>query len=146
FRVEGEGRTWENDAAVRFARLARLAPSESSMLDRFCPRVGVACAAAALVAAATARAADRSIDFNRQIRPILSDNCFACHGPDEKQRKAKLRLDTKGAALAELRDGGFAIVPGRSAESDLIARIGNDDPSTRMPPPKTGKRLTPVQI
>src|SRR5437016_9227671 len=87
-----------------------------------------------------------AIDFNRQIRPILSENCFACHGPDEKQRKAKLRLDTKGAALAELRDDGFAIVPGKSAESDLVARIGSDDPSTRMPPPKTGKRLTPAQI
>src|SRR6266513_6379255 len=86
------------------------------------------------------------VDFSRQILPLLSDNCFACHGPDEKQRKAKLRLDTKEAAFRELRDGGFAIAPGKSADSQLVARICSDDPSVRMPPPKTGKRLTPAQI
>src|SRR2546430_2469986 len=90
--------------------------------------------------------AEIQVDFNRQILPLLSDNCFACHGPDEKQRKAKLRLDTKEGAFKELRDGGFAIAPGKSAGSQLIARICSDDPSVRMPPPKAGQRLTPAQI
>ncbi|MCI0456630.1 MAG: PSD1 and planctomycete cytochrome C domain-containing protein [Gemmataceae bacterium] len=87
-----------------------------------------------------------AIDFSRQIRPILSDNCFRCHGPDEKERKAKLRLDIKEGAFKELRNGGFAIVPGKSAESELIARITAHDPSERMPPPKTNKRVKPEQV
>src|SRR5258707_284314 len=87
-----------------------------------------------------------AIDFNKQIRPILSENCFACHGPDEKQRKAKLRLDTKEGALGKLRHDGFAIVPGKPDESELIARILADEPSARMPPAKSGKHLKPGQI
>jgi hypothetical protein len=92
----------------------------------------------------TAGAAPRgpAIDFNKQVRPILSDNCFACHGPDDRKRKAKLRLDTKEGAFG--RKG--VIVPGKSAESELIARITSDDADTHMPPPKSGKRLTPEQV
>src|SRR5438309_6577053 len=90
--------------------------------------------------------AEAPVDFNRQIRPILSDNCFACHGPDEKQRKAKLRLATRAGALKELRGGGFAIVPGHAAKSELIERVTSADASERMPPPRTNKRLTPQQI
>jgi hypothetical protein len=82
------------------------------------------------------------IDFSRQIRPILSENCFTCHGPDDKQRKAKLRLDTQQGALA----GGQVIVPGRPGQSELLERISSADPGKRMPPPKTGKRLTAGQI
>jgi hypothetical protein len=100
--------------------------------------------------APTARGAETpappAIDFSRQILPILSETCFACHGPDATQRKAKLRLDTKEGALAELRSGGHAIVPGKASESSLIERITSEDPSERMPPPKSRKQLTPQQV
>jgi len=87
-----------------------------------------------------------AVDFNRQILPLLSENCFACHGPDANQRKAKLRLDTKEGAFAELRSGGHAIVPGKSSESKIIEKITAADPKDRMPPAKTGKQLKPEQI
>src|SRR5262245_59893236 len=74
-----------------------------------------------------------AVDFNRAVRPVLAENCFACHGPDEKQRKAGLRLDTKDGALAELKSGRRAVVPGRPAESELLARITAADPADRMP-------------
>lgn len=86
------------------------------------------------------------IDFNRQIRPLLSDNCFACHGPDEKQRKANLRLDTKEGAFGKLKRGGHPIVAGKPEESELIDRITSEAPSERMPPPKSTKKLTAEQI
>jgi mono/diheme cytochrome c family protein len=86
------------------------------------------------------------IDFNRQIRPILSENCFACHGPDDKTRKARLRLDTKAGAFAKLRSGAFAVVPGKVGDSELVARISAHDPSEIMPPPKSGKHLKTEQI
>src|SRR6266852_2876913 len=87
-----------------------------------------------------------TVDFNRQILPLLSENCFACHGPDAGQRKAKLRLDVKEGAFAELRSGGHAIVPGKSSESKMIEKITAPDPKDRMPPAKTGKQLKPEQI
>jgi hypothetical protein len=86
------------------------------------------------------------VDFNRQIRPILSENCFRCHGPDEKERKAKLRLDTRAGALKELRSGGHAIIPGHANKSALVERILAADPGERMPPPKSNKKLTAEQI
>src|SRR5439155_11430091 len=86
-----------------------------------------------------------AIDFARQIRPILSDNCFACHGPDDSQRKAKLRLDTKDGITKELRSGGFAVVPGKPQDSELFQRITSHDPDERMPPAKTNKKITPQQ-
>ena len=90
---------------------------------------------------------ERPIDFARQIRPILSDHCFACHGPDAKQRKAKLRLDTRAGAFAELDSGdGHALVAGKPGESTLIDRTSSADPNRVMPPPKFGKKLTPEQI
>lgn len=82
------------------------------------------------------------IDFNREIRPILSDGCFACHGPDEKGRQARLRLDTKEGALAK----AGVIVPGNAAQSRLIKRITSQDPNAVMPPPATGHKLTDKQI
>jgi hypothetical protein len=90
--------------------------------------------------------AQGTIDFNRDIRPILSDNCFACHGPDEGQRKAKLRLDTRDGALAKLRSGGHAVVAGKASDSELLRRILTDDAEERMPPAKTNKKITPAQV
>ena len=81
------------------------------------------------------------IDFNRDIRPILSNNCFQCHGPDAKQRKADLRLDQRDAAV---RHG--ALVPGKSGESEVFQRLVTDEKSKRMPPAKFGKVLTPEQV
>ncbi|MFN0110982.1 MAG: DUF1549 domain-containing protein, partial [Blastocatellia bacterium] len=90
----------------------------------------------------TAQAKAGSVDFNREIRPILSDTCFACHGPDEATRKAKLRLDTKDGAFAKT----GVIVAGNSAESRLIKRITSKDPNAVMPPVSSGHRLTDKQI
>ncbi len=84
------------------------------------------------------------VSFNRDIRPILSENCFACHGLDAKQRKADLRLDVAANALAE-RDGNFAIKPGDLAKSEVWQRISSDDPAEVMPPPATKKKLKPEQ-
>jgi hypothetical protein len=83
--------------------------------------------------------------FNRDILPILADNCFQCHGPDEPARKAKLRLDTREGAVAKRR-GHAAIVPGDSAASELIRRVSSQDASDVMPPPSTNKSLKPAQI
>ncbi len=86
------------------------------------------------------------IDYGRDIRPILADNCYACHGPDAQQRKRKLRFDQRDSAVAELGDGLHAVVPGKSADSALIDRVTEEDPDRHMPPAKTGKTLTPQQI
>jgi mono/diheme cytochrome c family protein len=85
------------------------------------------------------------MSFNRDIRPILSDNCFACHGPDKKARKAGRRFDTSEGAREEI-EGVRAIVPGDLAQSDLAVRIASSDPDEVMPPPKSEKKLTPEQI
>lgn len=81
------------------------------------------------------------IEFNRDIRPILSDNCFFCHGPDEAERKADLRLDTEEGARADL-GGYFAVVSGNPDESELISRIHDSDPDSIMPPPESKRVLT----
>lgn len=87
-----------------------------------------------------------SVQFNRDIRPILSDNCFQCHGPDHAQRKANLRLDVETSAKGELEDGQRAIVPGRLADSELYRRITSGDTESHMPPPTSGKKLSLAQI
>jgi hypothetical protein len=86
------------------------------------------------------------IEFNRDIRTILSDNCFACHGPDENKRKAKLRFDIKDEAFKPAKSGDYAIVPGDLKKSQLIARVTATDEDEKMPPAKSGKKLTPQQI
>ncbi|MFP6666810.1 MAG: PSD1 and planctomycete cytochrome C domain-containing protein [Pirellulales bacterium] len=83
------------------------------------------------------------IQFNRDVRPIFSDKCYACHGPDKGQRKADLRLDTK-MGIADARKSG-AIRSGKPSGSDLVGRIASDDPDEQMPPPKSGKTLSSRQ-
>jgi hypothetical protein len=94
----------------------------------------------------SASVADEPVDFTRDIRPILSNKCFACHGPDEAERQAGLRLDDAKIAKAALDSGVTAIVPGDPDESELIHRIRHSDDSQRMPPAEFGKPLTPDEI
>ncbi|MCB1125465.1 MAG: PSD1 domain-containing protein [Verrucomicrobiae bacterium] len=101
-----------------------------------------ACAGAA--AAAFAGAPERP-DFERDVQSILSDNCYACHGPDDKARKAKLRLDVKAVALKPLYDDVHAILPAHPDQSLVVERIETADEDDLMPPPKTGKTLTADQ-
>jgi hypothetical protein len=96
--------------------------------------------------AAVSQAQTRKVDFNREIRPILSNICYKCHGPDEKERKAGLRLDTAEGLAAQLESGAHAIVPGKSAESEAFIRLIATDPNEKMPPPSSGKMLAPQQI
>jgi mono/diheme cytochrome c family protein len=95
---------------------------------------------------AQAKPKARPVNFARDVRPILSDNCFACHGPDDKTRKAGLRLDTKEGMLAKLKSGEVSVVPGKPDESDLVFRLETDDPEAKMPPKKSGKHLTAAQV
>src|SRR5688572_3751283 len=84
--------------------------------------------------------ADEAIDFSRDIRPILSNACFKCHGPDDGQRQAELRLDTPEGAFADL-GGHAAFKPGSAAESEALRRILSSDPDEKMPPPDSGKMV-----
>lgn len=101
--------------------------------------------AVSLLAAHTSWAAEK-LEFNRDIRPILSNTCFTCHGPDSAKREAGLRLDQREAALAETASGVRSIVPGDPALSEIIARVTSSDPDLKMPPPESGKVVTPEQI
>ena len=87
-----------------------------------------------------------TIDFDRDIRPILSDHCFTCHGPDSNKRQAGLRLDQKDAAFHRLESGETAIVAGQVGASALIHRINASDEDLVMPPPGEGKPLSKLQI
>jgi hypothetical protein len=97
------------------------------------------------VAQTSAPDADARSAYGRDIRPILSNSCYPCHGPDAAKRKAGLRLDREESARAA-RDGRPAIVPGDLAASELYRRITAEDPDERMPPPRSGKLLTQTQI
>jgi len=101
---------------------------------------------AAFFASSGVCAEKSKVDFRRQILPLLSNNCFECHGPDKKARKAKLRLDEKDSVFAELRSGETGIVAGKSTESEIFARIATDDEDDLMPPPDSGKKLTKKEI
>ena len=97
---------------------------------------------AALALTLPAPAAD--VDFARDVLPVLSDNCFHCHGPDPNTREAGLRLDTPEGAFKKKKDRAM-IAPGKSADSEVIRRIFSDDPDERMPPPDSNRKLTPKQ-
>lgn len=96
-------------------------------------------------AAAVATGTEPPLDFNRDIRPLLSDRCFACHGPDNEDRHAGLRLDLREAATATLDSGATAVVPGDPAASELMVRITSTDPDVVMPPPHVGKPITAAE-
>jgi hypothetical protein len=93
-----------------------------------------------LAVAPSASLAGDPVEFNRDIRPILSENCYVCHGPDKTDRKAGLRLDDRKAALAK-----EAFVPGRPDDSELVSRVFSGDPEEVMPPPESNKVLTQAQ-
>src|SRR4249920_3493224 len=90
--------------------------------------------------------ADRGVEFNRDVRPILSDKCLRCHGTDATAKGIPLRLDSEAAATADLGDGRRAIVPGDTASSQVIRRITATDEALRMPPVYSDLKLTPQEI
>lgn len=118
--------------------------------DRFSPRrlATLAWLLLAMVAGSGLRAAEpgaKPVDFNREIRPLLSDRCFKCHGPDAQERQAGLRLDLRDAALGPAESGRAAIVPGQPDRSELVRRILATDPDVAMPPPDSPKQLTDAE-
>src|SRR5947199_10383632 len=131
---------------MRCMRVFKSNPIKVAMVrSRLITQFGLLLGLMAGVAAAAA-GKGAAVDFDRDIHPILSDKCFACHGPDEKERKAKLRLDRKDEAFKPLKSGGFAIVPGHPEKSELVTRLTTKDEDDLMPPPKSEKKLTPAQI
>ncbi|MCC6161891.1 MAG: DUF1553 domain-containing protein [Acidobacteria bacterium] len=114
-------------------------------------KVIVRCVLAAVVAGATAgcgvpgpavEGLPERVDFALHVRPLLSDRCFMCHGPDEAARKSELRLDVRDVAFARLSSGRTAVVPGRPGSSELVRRILSDDPAVLMPAPASHLTLT----
>jgi hypothetical protein len=125
---------------VRFPAksLRPVAFSLRGQVSRYVPMI----VAGLVIPSVAISAENQPVDFSRDIRPILSRNCFACHGPDEHDRQAGLRLDDRDAAVAELDSGLRAIAPGDPAASELVARIRESDPDLLMPPPESHHLLT----
>ena len=87
------------------------------------------------------------VDFNFHVKPILSDRCFACHGPDKNQRKAELRLDQpEGLFKKRLSSGKFAVVPGKLNKSEAFTRLISHDPDRVMPPPESNLQVSEAEI
>ncbi|MFM7214292.1 MAG: DUF1549 domain-containing protein, partial [Verrucomicrobiota bacterium] len=103
------------------------------------------CAPLASGLLAGSAATSDKVEFNRDIRPLLSDTCFACHGPDAQKVKGGLRLDQRELALKPAKSGKRAIVPGKPLESELVQRLHTTDPDDRMPPEESHKTLTAAQ-
>src|SRR6188768_2711719 len=99
----------------------------------------IACASAVFGARPAAAETRPPVSYGRDIRPILSDKCFRCHGPDGESREAELRLDTREGVMAKV------VVPGKPDESEIVTRIFSDDADTRIPPPDSKLSLTTVQ-
>jgi hypothetical protein len=114
-------------------------------MPRLFPYFPAVCALLVALGGAAEASAAEKIDFDRQIRPILADKCFHCHGPDAKTRDSELRLDTKEGAFAAI-DGRHAIVAGDVAASELVKRIKSAKDDERMPPPDSGRQLNAAQI
>src|SRR5580700_8141486 len=104
-------------------------------------------AAFAAIAARAGTGVDlpKTVQFNRDIRPIFSDNCYACHGPDKDKRKAHLRLDTRDGLFTAI-ESIYPIVPGNLEKSEVFRRITTLDPDGLMPKSKTGQKLSSHQI
>ena len=109
-----------------------------------CPRASSVFFAAILAALSTNAA--EPVDFNRDIRPVLSDHCFQCHGPDAATRVSDLRLDRRDKLFGELESGEHAVVAGNTDRSELARRIVAGDPDERMPPPDADRQLDDDQI
>src|SRR5262245_56471612 len=99
-----------------------------------------------LLSAVPAVCADRGIQFNRDVRPILSDKCYGCHGTDAVAKKIPLRLDSEAAAKADLGGGRRAVVDGDAATSQLVRRITAENKGVRMPPVYSGLKLSEQEI
>src|SRR5262245_5660824 len=125
---------------------------EGMRIDRHIPRAilraGVVIGTAGLLAGSPvpARGGEAPISFNRDVRPILTEHCFACHGPDSGSRKAGLRLDLKTSATSPIKSGAIAVVAGDLDASELYQRLTAEDESDRMPPPRSGKRINAAQV
>ena len=119
-------------------------------MDLSRPTLAATALAAALFSVAAlaeeAPSTKAKVDFGRDVRPILSENCFVCHGFDAQKREAGLRLDTHEGVLETLESGDAAVVPGNLEDSGLIFRVEVDDDEMVMPPPKSGKKLTAEEI
>jgi len=116
-------------------------PNYSTIFQRLAKRLALA----AVLSTGLARGAAAEVDFNRDIRPILSENCFQCHGPDAAKRKAGLRLDTREGAT-QVNNAVVAVDTANLAKSELLARITTTDPDSQMPPPESNSKLTPEQV
>ena len=114
-------------------------------LARWVVTAALGCGSMAAAAAAASATTAGPVQFNRDIRPILSDHCFSCHGPDVQKMKGGLRLDVREAALRPAKSGKKAILPRDAAGSELVHRLLTDDADELMPPPEAHKPLKPEQ-
>ena len=124
------------------AGLERFRPWVASLVLLLSTLIGLGRLSGLTLAAESDSSKAQKVDFNREVRPILAKNCFACHGQDEAKRAKGLRLDRRESAVKPLKSGETAIVPGDPESSELIARITEEDETLRMPPRKAGNRLS----